>query len=167
MRHPVTQPSTARSEIARPASDFHFARPPLGAQSHPLSYGESFGAATHIIDGAREQLASLTPDGSRVAKYWHSPSIRTRPGTPHVQAQVRLFLGGRPESSGRRRRSPCHTCSELWARAEANPATVIAAGVQVNEVDRVAFHRAAEPLLAAELRDSELNALYQGIRAAA
>jgi TRAP-type C4-dicarboxylate transport system substrate-binding protein len=57
---------------------------------------------------------------------------------------------------------------ELWDRAEAESrAAVVAAGVQVTEVDRSAFHRAAEPVLEKYLGDAELRHLYEGIRAAA
>jgi TRAP-type C4-dicarboxylate transport system substrate-binding protein len=57
---------------------------------------------------------------------------------------------------------------ELWDRAEAESrAVVIAAGVQVTAVDRVAFHRAAAPVLKTYLEDQQLRHLYERIRAAA
>jgi TRAP-type C4-dicarboxylate transport system substrate-binding protein len=57
---------------------------------------------------------------------------------------------------------------ELWDNAEeASKAKVLAAGIQVNEVDRVAFHRATAHVLEHYLQDPELDALYRGVRAAA
>jgi TRAP-type C4-dicarboxylate transport system substrate-binding protein len=56
----------------------------------------------------------------------------------------------------------------LWDQAEAaSKAKVLAAGIQVNEVDRAAFHQATAPLLRSYLKDPELDELYRGIRAVA
>jgi TRAP-type C4-dicarboxylate transport system substrate-binding protein len=57
---------------------------------------------------------------------------------------------------------------ELWDKMEAESRDfVVKAGVKVNDVDREAFHRAAQPIVEATLRDASLRKLYENIRAAA
>jgi TRAP-type C4-dicarboxylate transport system substrate-binding protein len=56
----------------------------------------------------------------------------------------------------------------LWDRLEAQARSdVIAAGVNVNPVDRPAFQRAAQPTVDAYLQQGGLKQLYAAVRALA
>jgi TRAP-type C4-dicarboxylate transport system substrate-binding protein len=57
---------------------------------------------------------------------------------------------------------------ELWDRMEAeSKAFVLKAGVKMNEVDREAFRRAAQPIVDATLADAQLRKVFEAVRAAA
>jgi TRAP-type C4-dicarboxylate transport system substrate-binding protein len=57
---------------------------------------------------------------------------------------------------------------ELWDRMENESREfVIKAGVQVNEVDRAAFHAAARPVVERCIETSGLHEVYDAIRAVA
>jgi tripartite ATP-independent transporter DctP family solute receptor len=173
VRHPVERPSDLHGlKLRVPPSDIFISLArALGANPTPLSYGEVYSALqTHLIDGAENNWRSFhTSRHFEVAKYWAQSEHSYSPEALLMsKRKFDSFSPGDQELIRTAATQSVPYMRELWDRAEAeSQATVIAAGVQVNQVDRVAFHRAAEPLLAAYLRDSELNALYQGIRAAA
>jgi tripartite ATP-independent transporter DctP family solute receptor len=173
VRHPVAEPADLHGlKLRVPPSDIFIALVrALGANPTPLSYGEVYSSLqTHLIDGAENNWRTFHSSRQfEVAKHWaqsehsYSPEAllmsRRRFDTFSAEDQE-LILKAATQSVPYMR--------ELWDRAEAESrAAVIAAGVQVTEVDRAAFHKAAEPVLDTHLKDPELRQLYQGIRAVA
>ena len=173
VRHPIREPGDLHGlKLRVPPSDIFIALGrALGVNPTPLSYGEIYSALqTHLIDGAENNWISF--DTSRhfeVARYWSQSEHSYSP-------EALLMSKGRFDSFSRADQELVRVAATesveymrgLWDRAEAaSKAKVLAAGVQVNEVDRAAFHRATAPLLKSYLQDSELDELYRGIRAVA
>lgn len=143
----------------------------LGANPTPLSFGEVFSSLqTHLIDGAENNWPTFyTSRQFEVARYWSQSQHSFAP-------EVLLMSKQRLEAmSPADRALMLDTAArsvpymrELWDRREAESrAAVEKAGVQVNEVDRKAFRKAAAPLLEEYLADADLARLYRAIRAAA
>ena len=173
VRHPVVEPADLHGlKLRVPPSDIFIALVrALGANPTPLSYGEVYSSLqTHLIDGAENNWRSFHSSRQfEVATHWaqsehsYSPEalLMSRRRFDEFSAADQALIQAAATQSVPYMR-------ELWDRAEAESrAAVVAAGVQVTEVDRAAFHRAAEPVLAAYLKDAELRSLYEGIRAAA
>jgi tripartite ATP-independent transporter DctP family solute receptor len=143
----------------------------LGANPTPLSFGEVFSSLqTHLIDGAENNWPTFyTSRQFEVARYWSQ--------TQHSFAPEVLLMSKRrldAMSPGDRAlmldaaAKSVPYMRELWDRREAESrAAVEKAGVQVNEVDRQAFRRAAAPLLTQYLANPDLNRLHRAIRAEA
>ncbi|HEY4370148.1 MAG TPA: TRAP transporter substrate-binding protein [Steroidobacteraceae bacterium] len=143
----------------------------LGANPTPLPYGEVYSALqTHLIEGAENNWRTFhTSRQFEVARYWsqsdhsYAPEalLMSRRTFDALSASDREMLLGVAQESVVYMRS-------LWDRMEEESRThVIAAGVKVNEVDRDAFHRVAHPILDAYVKKSDLQQLYEGIRALA
>ena len=173
VRHPVSEPADLHGlKLRVPPSDIFIALVrALGANPTPLSYGEVYSSLqTHLIDGAENNWRSFHSSRQfEVARYWaqsehsYSPEallMSRRRFDTFSAADQDLIRAAATQSVPYMR--------ELWDRAEADSrAAVIAAGVSVTEVDRAAFHRAAQPVLSSYLEDAELERLYRDIRAAA
>jgi tripartite ATP-independent transporter DctP family solute receptor len=143
----------------------------LGANPTPLPFGEVYSALqTHLIDGAENNWRTLhTSRQFEVARYVsltehsHSPEalLMSRRTFDALSAADREIVLAAAHAS-------VPVMRELWDKMEAESREfVLKAGVQVNDVDREAFHRAARPILDATLKDAALRKLYEDIRAAA
>jgi tripartite ATP-independent transporter DctP family solute receptor len=140
----------------------------LGANPTPLSFGEVYSSLqTHLIDGAENNIRSFHSSRQfEVAKHWsethHSYSPEAllmsrrsfeRLGAPEQELLLRLARESVPHMRG------------LWDAAEAESrVAVLAAGVQINEVDLEAFGSATAPFVERRLGSGELRRLYRDIR---
>ena len=143
----------------------------LGANPTPLPFGEVYSALqTHLIDGAENNWRTLhTSRQFEVARFVsltehsHSPealmmSRRTFDALSEADRGVVLAAAA----------ASVPVMRELWDRMEAESREfVLAAGVKMNDVDREAFRRAAQPIVDATLRDPTLRKLYEEVRASA
>lgn len=170
---PVVEPADLKGlKIRVPPSDIFvgLARA-LGANPTPLSYGEVFSALqTRLIDGAENNWTTFyTSRQFEVARHWamsehsYSPEalLMSKQRLDSMSAGDRdLILSTAAQSVPYMR--------QLWDRREAESrAAVEKDGVQVTNVDRKAFQKAAAPLLAEYLKESDLDRLYRQIRALA
>lgn len=170
VRRPIVEPGDlAGLKLRVPPSDIflHFMRG-LGANPTPLAFGEVYSALqTHLIDGAENNIKSF--DSSRqfeVARHWSE--------TRHSYSPEALLVSRRSfEQLGRADRERLVEFARasvpymrgLWDDAErSSRAKVLAAGVQVNDVDTQAFRRASQPLLDRELGEPPLRGLHAAIR---
>jgi tripartite ATP-independent transporter DctP family solute receptor len=172
-RHPVHDPAELKGlKIRVPPSDiFMDLIRALGANPTPLAYGEVFSSLqTHLIDGAENNWQSFhTTRQFEVAHYWaqsehsYSPEALLLSRKRYEQmspADQELLRDAATRSVAYMR--------ELWDASEIESRdTVLKAGVKVNQVDRAAFRRAAQPVLQRYLQNQELDALYREIRAVA
>jgi tripartite ATP-independent transporter DctP family solute receptor len=173
VRHPVAEPADLHGlKLRVPPSDIFIALVrALGANPTPLSYGEVYSSLqTHLIDGAENNWRTFHSSRQfEVARHWAQSEHSYSPEA--LLMSRRRFDGFSSDDQELIRAAATQSVPymrELWDRAEAESrAAVIAAGVQVTEVDRGAFHRAAEPVLKSYLSDPELQRLYGGIRAVA
>ena len=143
----------------------------LGANPTPLPFGEVYSALqTRLIDGAENNWRTLhTSRQFEVARYMsltehsHSPEallMSRRSFDALSEADQQIVLRAATES--------VPVMRELWDRMEADSREfVLKNGVQVNDVDRETFRRAAQPVVDATLQDPQLRKLYEQIRAAA
>lgn len=143
----------------------------LGAEPTPLPFGEVYSALqTHLIDGAENNWRSF--QSSR-----HYEVARFISHSEHSYSPEALLMSRRtfdalaPQDRelvlSTARESVAHM-RELWDKMEAEAReTVLAAGVNFNEIDRGAFHRAAAPVLEKYTSRSDLKQLYELVRAAA
>ncbi len=143
----------------------------LGGNPTPLPFGEVYSAMqTHLIEGAENNWRTFhTSRQFEVARYWsqsdhsYSPealllSKRTYDALAPSDREIVLAAA----------RDSVPYMRQLWDKMEADSrAHVLAAGVQANDVDAQAFHRAASPLLERYLDDAGLSMLYKNIRALA
>jgi tripartite ATP-independent transporter DctP family solute receptor len=142
----------------------------LGANPTPLPFGEVYSALqTHLIDGAENNWRTLhTSRQFEVARYVsltehsHSPEalLMSRRTFDALSAADREIVLAAAAGS-------VPVMRELWDRMEADSRDfVIKSGVKVNDVDREAFRRAAQPIVDATLKDATLRKLYENVRAA-
>jgi tripartite ATP-independent transporter DctP family solute receptor len=143
----------------------------LGANPTPLPVGDSYSSLqTHLIDGAENNWPTFYSSRQfEVAKFWsqsehsHSPEalLMSRKTFESLAPDDReLVLQVARESVSYMR--------GLWdAMNEESRQAVLKAGVQVNEVDRVAFAKAVQPVLKRYLDKEELAALHRSVRALA
>lgn len=173
VRHPVAEPADLHGlKLRVPPSDIFIALVrALGANPTPLSYGEVYSSLqTHLIDGAENNWRSFHSSRQfEVAKHWAQSEHSYSPEALLMsRRRFDQFSAGDQELIRAAATQSVPYMRELWDRAEAESrAVVIAAGVQVTAVDRVAFHRAAAPVLKTYLEDQQLRHLYERIRAAA
>ena len=170
---PVREPADLHGlKIRVPPSDIfiELARA-LGANPTPLPFGEVYSAMqTHLIDGAENNWRTLhTSRQFEVAQHWS--------GTHHSHSPEALLMSKRAFDalSGddqalllQLARESVPYMRSLWDRMEAESREhVLAAGIEVTEIDMPAFRRAAQPLLERYLESESLRSLYSQIRALA
>jgi tripartite ATP-independent transporter DctP family solute receptor len=171
VRHPIAEPADLHGlKVRVPPSDIFIALVrALGANPTPLSYGEVYSSLqTHLIDGAENNWRTFHSSRQfEVARHWAQSEHSYSPEALLMsRRRFDAFSAADQELIRTAATQSVPYMRELWDRAEAESrAAVIAAGVQVTEVDRAAFRRAAQPVLDAYLKDPELQQLYQGIRA--
>ena len=173
VRRPVHEPADlAGLKLRVPPSDIFlkFVRA-LGGNPTPLPYGEVYSAMqTHLIDGAENNWRSFhTSRQFEVARYWsqtdhsYSPDallMSKRTFDALAPADREIVLAAARDSVPYMR--------TLWDKMDAESrAHVLASGVQWNEADQAAFHRAAAPTIERYVRDAGLGDLYKSIRALA
>ena len=160
--HAVSEPGDLKGlKIRVPPSDMFVSLVRvLGANPTPLSYGEIFSALqTKLIDGAENNWTSFqTSRHFEVARFWaqsehsYSPEavlMSQRRYQQLSQQQQELVRAAATQSVPYMR--------QLWDSSEASArAAVEKAGVTVTQVNRMAFRKAAAPLLASYMNDPEL-----------
>ena len=173
VRRPINVPGDLHGlKIRVPPSDIFIdmARA-LGANPTPLPYGEAYSALqTRLIDGAENNWRSFQSSRQfEVARYLsesaHSVSpeallLSKRTFDALTPGDREIVLAAARDSVGFMR--------NLWDQLEAQARNeVIAAGVNVNAVERAAFQRAAQPMVDAYVRQGGLQQLYERVRALA
>lgn len=166
VRGPVAEPGQLRGlKIRAPNSDIFLEMlRAMGANPTPLSFGAVFSSLqTHLIDGAENNWPSYQSSRQyEVARYWsqsehcYSPDalLMSKAAFDALSAADReLVLDTAQRSVAVMRQA----WDERSARARDE---VVAAGVQITEVDRPAFEATVQPLLDRYLRDPALRRLY-------
>lgn len=173
VRRPIVEPGDLHGlKIRVPPSDiFIDLVRSLGANPTPLPYGEVYSAMqTHLIEGAENNWRTFhTSRQFEVARYWSQSAHSFSPEALLMSRRTfdalapddrELLLATAKESVTYMR--------ELWDRMENDSREhVIKAGVQVNEVNRDAFHKAAQPVVEHCIEQSGLHDIYDKIRAVA
>lgn len=172
-QHPVHSPADlAGLKLRVPPSDMFIGLVrALGGNPTPLPYGEVFSALqTRLIDGAENNVRSFHSSRQfEVARYWsltehsYAPEalLMSRRTFDALSVSERALLTDAADESVKQMRM-------LWDKSVADAdAAIRAAGVAVNDTDRAAFRRAAEPQVRRYLRDPALARLHAAIRAAA
>ena len=169
-KHPIVAPKDLHGMKMRVAASDIFIKLVrlLGANPTPMSLGETFSAMeTHMIDGAENNMRSFHSSRHfEAARYW---SETRHSYAPDVLVMSRAsFLSLTPadrELLVRTARESVPVMRAKWDESEAIArAAVLAAGVQINDADLVAFRHAAEPLLAAYRDQPGVGELYRRIR---
>lgn len=172
-RRPVHEPKDLHGlKIRVPPSDIfiQLARA-LGANPTPLPFGESYSALqTHLIEGAENNWRTFhTSRHFEVARYWshsmhsHSPEalLMSRRTFESLQPSDRELLLATARES-------VPVMRKLWDRMDGESRDIVLkAGVQANDVDGPAFHRAAQPLVKHYLQRQGLGEIHASILAVA
>ena len=173
-RHAVREPRDLHGlKIRVPPSDIFMASVrALGANPTPLPYGEVFSALqTHLIDGAENNWKTF--HSTRQFEEARHFSLTEHSYAPEAllmsQRTFDALSAGDRERVVRLARESIPYMRALWDKTEVEVReTVVAAGVEVTEVDRDAFRRAAQPVLERYAREDETYArLLAAIRALA
>jgi len=171
VRHPVQEPGQLRGlKIRAPNSDIFLEMlRAMGANPTPLSFGAVFSSLqTHLIDGAENNWPSYQSSRQyEVARYWSQSEHCYSPDALLMSKAAfdRLSAADRELVRDTARRS-VQVMRTAWdERSTRARAEVVAAGVQITEVDRTAFEATVQPLLERYLRDPALRRLHD--RAAA
>jgi tripartite ATP-independent transporter DctP family solute receptor len=172
-RRPVAVPQDLRGlKLRVPQSDiFLESVQVLGASPTPLAYGAVFSSLqTHLIDGAENNVPSFHSSRHfEIARFWSA--------TEHAYAPDMLLMSKRAADAlpkaeleflrATARRSVALMRTRWDETVAAAERAVTASGVARNDVDKDAFRRAAEPVLARYLADPELARLNAELREAA
>ena len=169
-RHPIATPADLHGLKMRVAASDIFIKLVrlLGANPTPMSLGETFSAMeTHMIDGAENNLRSFHSSRHfEAAKYWSETRHSYAPDVLLMSRESFLALAPADRALLQRlARESVPVMRAKWEASEATARTAVqAAGIHMNEVDLVAFRKAAQPLLDAYHRVPEIEALYRRIR---
>lgn len=169
-RHPIRTPAELHGlKIRVPVSDIFIRMLRLfGANPTPLSLGEVFsGMETHMIDGAENNIRSFHSSRHfEAAHYWSQSDHSYAPDVLLVsQRSLQALAPADRELLIATARRSVAVMRAQWDASEAKARqAVIDYGVQFNDVDRPAFLRAAQPLLAEYRRDPGIESLYRRIR---
>ena len=173
VRHPVTEPGQLRGlKMRAPQSDiFLDSIRAMGANSTPLTFGAVFSSLqTHLIDGAEKNWPAYQSSRQyEVAQYWSQTEHSFSPDALLMSKDSfdALTLADQELIRDVARRS-VQVMRVDWDRREADArAAVIAAGVQVAEVDKEAFAATVRPVLDRYLAEPRLRALHERIAAVA
>ncbi|KAF1691269.1 TRAP transporter substrate-binding protein [Pseudoxanthomonas koreensis] len=169
-RRPIVEPKDLHGMKMRVAASDIFIKLVrlLGANPTPMSLGETFSAMeTHMIDGAENNMRSFHSSRHfEAAGFW---SETRHSYAPDVLVMSRAsFVSLSPadrELLVRTARESVPVMRAKWDESEGVArAAVLEHGIQANEVDMPAFHKAAQPLLDEYHRKPEIEALYRRIR---
>ncbi|HYD72609.1 MAG TPA: TRAP transporter substrate-binding protein [Candidatus Binatia bacterium] len=170
-RHPIHEPGDMRDlKVRVPRADiFIRTLEAMGANPTPIPFGEVFtGLQTHLIDAAENNWATYQSTRQyEVARYFSQTDHCAAPEallmSKHrfdalASPDKDLFLAKARESVAIMR--------GLWDTKQSNARqTVLEAGIQYNEADRDAFHRAVEPLRRRYLADPDIADTVRRIEA--
>lgn len=173
VRHPVTEPGQLRGlKMRAPQSDiFLDSIRAMGANPTPLSFGAVFSSLqTHLIDGAENNWPSYQSSRQyEVARYW---SQTEHSFSPDALLMSRAALDALSPADRDLVRDVARRSVQIqraaWELREAEARDkVIAAGVQVSQVDKAAFAATVRPVLDKYLSDARLRAIYEKLAAVA
>jgi len=173
VRHPVTEPGQLRGlKMRAPQSDiFLDSIRAMGANPTPLTFGAVFSSLqTHLIDGAENNWPAYQSSRQfEVAQYWSQTEHSFSPDALLMsKASFDALTPADRELVRDVARRSVPMMRALWDEREATArATVIAAGVQVAQVDKAAFAAAVRPVLDKYLAEPRLRALHERIAAVA
>ena len=173
VRHPVTEPGQMRGlKMRAPQSDiFLDSIRAMGANPTPLTFGAVFSSLqTHLIDGAENNWPSYQSSRQfEVARFWSQTEHSFSPDALLIsRASLERLSPADQELVRDVARRSVPVMRALWDEREATArATVMAAGVQVAEVDREAFAATVRPVLDKYLAEPRLRALHERIAAVA
>lgn len=167
VHRPIQEPADLHGlKVRVPPSDIflHMGRA-LGANPTPLPFGEVYSALqTHLIDGAENNWRTLhTSRQFEVARY---VSLTEHSYSPEALMMSRrtfdALSAGDREIVLRVAAESVPVMRELWDRMEADSREfILKAGVQVNDCDRAAFRKAAQPVVDAAMKDARLRKLHE------
>lgn len=173
VRHPVTEPGHLHGlKIRAPQSDIYLdSIRAMGANPTPLSFGAVFSSLqTHLIDGAENNWPAYQSSRQfEVARYWSQTEHSFSPDALLMSKASfdRLTPADRELVRDVARRS-VQVMRADWDKREAEArSAVLAAGVQVAEVDKAAFAATVRPVLDKYLSGPRLRALHERIAAVA
>jgi tripartite ATP-independent transporter DctP family solute receptor len=172
-RRPVHEPKDLHGlKIRVPPSDiFIELAHALGANPTPLPIGESYSALqTHLIEGAENNWRTFhTSRHFEVARYWSQSSHSYSPEALLMSRKTYESLDPADRDLlVATARESVPFMRELWDRMDAESRDIVLkAGVQANEVDLPAFHKAAKPLVESYLQQQGLEQVYASIRSVA
>ena len=173
VHHPVTEPGQLHGlKMRAPQSDiFLDSIRAMGANPTPLSFGAIFSSLqTHLIDGAENNWPAYQSSRQyEVARFWSQTEHSFSPDALLISraSLERLTPADRDLVRDVARRS-VQVMRTDWDRREAEAqAAVVAAGVQVAEVDKAAFAATVRPVLDKYLSEPRLRALHERIAAVA
>ena len=143
----------------------------LGANPTPLAYGEVFSALqTHLIDGAENNIKSFHSSRQfEAARYWSQTEHSYAPDVLVIsKTRFDAMSASDQEKLQRLAKESVAVLRELWDKtADESRKTLQEHGVQMNEINVPAFHKAAEPVLREYRKDAVIEQLYRSIRALA
>jgi len=172
-KHPIAEPRDLHGlKIRVPVSDIFIRMLRLfGANPTPLSLGEVFSAMeTHMIEGAENNIRSFQSSRHfEAAHYWSQSEHSYAPDVLLMSKRTfDAFAPGDRALVLELARESVQVMRRMWDASETEARkTVLAAGVNTNEVDIAAFRRAAQPLLDAYHRDPAIEDMTRRIRALA
>jgi tripartite ATP-independent transporter DctP family solute receptor len=173
VRHPVTEPGQMRGlKMRAPQSDiFLDSIRAMGANPTPLTFGAVFSSLqTHLIDGAENNWPAYQSSRQfEVAQFWSQTEHSFSPDALLMsKASFDALTPADRELVRDVARRSVQVMRLDWDRREAEArAAVIAAGVQVAEVDKAAFAATVRPVLDKYLAEPRLRALHERIVAVA
>lgn len=173
VRRPVTEPGEMRGlKMRAPQSDiFLDSIRAMGANPTPLTFGAVFSALqTHLIDGAENNWPSYQSSRQfEVARYWSQTEHSFSPDA--LLMSKASFEGLTPADRDLVRDVARRSVAVMRASWDAREATaraaVIAAGIQVSQVDKAAFAASVRPVLDKYISGPRLRGLYERIAATA
>ncbi|MDO9587584.1 MAG: TRAP transporter substrate-binding protein [Brevundimonas sp.] len=173
VRHPVTEPGQMRGlKMRAPQSDiFLDSIRAMGANPTPLTFGAVFSSLqTHLIDGAENNWPAYQSSRQfEVARFWSQTEHSFSPDALLMsKASFDALTPADRELVRDVARRSVQIMRVEWDKREADArAAVIAAGVQVAEVDKAAFAATVRPVLDKYLAEPRLRALHERIAAVA
>ncbi|WP_439476863.1 TRAP transporter substrate-binding protein [Brevundimonas sp.] len=173
VRRPVTEPGEMRGlKMRAPQSDiFLDSIRAMGANPTPLTFGAVFSSLqTHLIDGAENNWPAYQSSRQfEVAPFWSQTEHSFSPDALLMsKASFDALTPADRELVRDVARRSVQVMRIDWDKREADARTaVIAAGVQVAEVDKAAFAATVRPVLDKYLAEPRLRALHERIAAVA
>jgi len=173
VRRPIHRPADlAGLKIRVPPSDiFIEIGRALGANPTPLPFGEVYSSLqTHLIDGAENNIRSFHSSRQfEVARYWSETRHSYSPEALLMSRRSFDRLGAAEQSLLLRLATESvPVMRAAWDEAErSSRAAVLAAGVQINDVQLQEFARATRPVVEARLAAPPMRRLYEDIQALA
>lgn len=170
-RHPIHTPEDMHDlKVRVPRSDIFIEMlDAMGANATPIPFGEVFtGLQTHLIDAAENNWATFQSTRQyEVAPYFSQTDHCCAPEAL-LMSKTRydaMSVSDRDLLRAKARES-IPIMRGLWdAKQAAARQTVLDAGVQFNQADTAAFHRAVEPMKRRWMRDESIAATVRRIDA--